>query len=231
MDVFGAERGRADPETGARVAGSGAHTGDCTSAPGGLLHFHPPAPQSPQSWIPPLLPLHSSRICSHGSSGCVCMHMYARLLTRVSHRCPPSRRLPSRGDAWAPPVNSAAFICPDEWRAALSVPLPAISSGSLEPHRFARPLSPSLSPACFLSTHTHTHTMYPPPNDAGLAYSSNKRTLKLPRSPANPSSLFPGFFSVAAPRLSEIFIRAPFGPFSRKHKRNHTSLPPWLMPK
>lgn len=85
---------------------------------------------------------------------CVCMHMYARLLTRVSHRCPPRRRLPSRGDAWAPPVNSAAFICPDEWRAALSVPLPAISSGSLEPHRFARPLSPSLS--SLLPVHTHT---------------------------------------------------------------------------
>lgn len=29
---------------------------------------------------------------------------------------------------------------------------------------------------------------------------------------------------MAAPRLSEIFIRAPFGPFSRKHKRNHASL-------
>lgn len=163
MDVFGAERGRADPETGARVAGSGAHTGDCTSAPGGLLHFHPPAPQSPQSWIPPLLPLRSSRICSHGSSGCVracvCMHTYARLLTRVSHRCPPSRRLPSRGDAWAPPVNSAAFICPDEWRAALSVPPPAISSGSLEPHRFARPLSPSLS--SLLPVHTHTRHVPP----------------------------------------------------------------------
>lgn len=117
-------------------------------------------PRAPQSWIPPLLPLHSSRICSHGSSGrvrvWVRMHTYARLLTRVSHRCPPCRRLPPRGDAWAPPVNSAAFICPDEWRAALSVPLPAISSGSLEPHRFARPLSHSLSSR--LPVHTHTHT-------------------------------------------------------------------------
>lgn len=161
MDVFGAARGRADPETGARVAGSGAHTGDCTSAPGGLLHFHPPAPQSPQSWIPPLLPLHSSRICSRGSSGCVraractCMHACSHVLVTGVRQ---AARLPSRGDAWAPPVNSAAFICPDEWRAALSVPLPAISSGSLEPHRFARPLS--LSPACFLP---HTHTPCTPP--------------------------------------------------------------------
>lgn len=36
-----------------------------------------------------------------------------------------------------------------------------------------------LSPACFL--YTHTHTVYPPPIDIGLAYSSYKHTLKPPR--------------------------------------------------
>lgn len=120
----------------------------CSPEPPILYPTTPPAPFIPHLF-PWLLRLRA----------CVCMHMYARLLTRVSHRCPPSRRLPSRGDAWAPPVNSAAFICPDEWRAALSVPLPAISSGSLEPHRFARPLSPSLS--SLLPVHTHTHRVPP----------------------------------------------------------------------
>ncbi|CAB1450329.1 unnamed protein product [Pleuronectes platessa] len=49
-----------------------------------------------------------------------------------SHRSPLRGRLPSWGDAWVPPVNFTAFIWPDEWLAALSAPLPAISSGSPE---------------------------------------------------------------------------------------------------
>lgn len=153
------QRGAAcTPSTTARVAGSGAHTGDCTSAPGGLLDFHPPAPQSPQTWIPtshtPFIPHLFPWLPTVVR---VCMYMYARLLTCVSHRSPPSWRLASRGDAWVPPVNFTAFICPDEWRTSLSVLLPAILSGSLEAHsRFARPLS--LQPASCPHTHKHTHT-------------------------------------------------------------------------
>lgn len=126
--------------------------------------------------------------------------------TRVSHRSPPSCRLPSRGDAWVPPVNFTAFICPDEWRAALSAPLPAISSGSPEPHRFARPLSlPTLLPG----PHTNTAEVQNHADDTaralcqttgGLAYISWKHTLKADehKQPANPASLFLRFFLVAS---------------------------------
>lgn len=92
----------------------------------------------------------------HSSASCVCMYMHARLLTCVSHRSPLRRRLPSWGDAWAPPVNFTAFIWPDEWLAALSVPLPAISSGSLEPHTACRFFGRSLQHAPIpLLLHTH----------------------------------------------------------------------------
>lgn len=64
----------------------------------------------------------------------VYMYMHARLLTCVSHRSLLRGWLLSWGDAWVPLVNFTAFIWPDEWLAVLSVPLPAISSGSLEPH-------------------------------------------------------------------------------------------------
>lgn len=82
---------------------------------------------SPESYtssqsIHPALSPHSSAICA-----------YACLLACVSHRSLLRGRQPSWGDAWVPPVNYTAFIWPDEWLAALSVPLPAISSGSPEP--------------------------------------------------------------------------------------------------
>lgn len=154
--------GRADPETGAREAGSWCShrrlhlcawrsvtlPSSCSPEPPNLDPTTSPTPFIPHLF--PWLPHSCQRVCV-----CVCVFvfMYARLLTRVSHRSLPSCRLPSWGDAWVPPVNFTAFICPDEWRAALSVPLPAISSGSPEPHRFARPLSlPSLLPG----PHTNT---------------------------------------------------------------------------
>lgn len=64
---------------------------------------------------------------------CVYTYMHACLLACVSHKSLLRGRLQSWGDAWVPLVNFTAFIWPDEWLAALSVPLPAISSGSLEP--------------------------------------------------------------------------------------------------
>lgn len=89
------------------------------------------------------------------------MYMHACLPTCVSHRSPPRRRLLSWGDAWVPPVNFTAFIWPDEWLAALSVPLPAISSGSLEPHtacRFGRSPQHALSLLLFYIRNTLTDT-------------------------------------------------------------------------
>lgn len=220
-----------DPETGARVAGSSTHTGDCTSAPGGLLHFHPPAPQSPKpgshhsshSIHPTFVPM-----APYGCP-CACVYMYARLLTCVSHRSLPSCRLPSRGDAWVPPVNFTAFICPDEWRAALSVPLPAISSGSLEPHsRFARPFSLSLLPV-----HTQTHTaevqyyaqttrhVHSTKCQSTSIHQLKTHTLKAHKhkEPANPPSLFLRFFLVA-PSCSKKYL---FQFLGERQKKSHLS--------
>lgn len=99
---------------------------DGTPAPGGPLYFFSPPLPSPES--------HSSFKSIHFAlfpcSSAICVH--ACLLACVSHRSPLRSRQLSRGDAWVPPVNFTAFIWPDEWLAALSVPLPAISSGSLE---------------------------------------------------------------------------------------------------
>ena len=151
---------------------------------------------------------------------CVCMYMYARLLTRVSHRSPASCRLPSWGDAWVLPVNFTAFIYPDEWRAVLSVPLPTISTGSLEPHRFALSLSFSLLPV-HTQTHTHTHItqrykikhrqqcMCTPLTDSRLAYISSKHTLKAHKQPANPPSLFAGFWLAPLCSNKHLFIPPP----------------------
>lgn len=101
-----------------------------------------------QSIHPAVFP-HSWAICV-----CVCVCM----CTCVSHRSPLRGPLPSWGDARVPPVNFTTFIWPDEWFAALSVPLPAISSGSLEPHTacsFGRFLQHTL---VLLLSHKHTHT-------------------------------------------------------------------------
>lgn len=121
-----------------RVSQTGALAARCSSEEMGplLLEVH-------YSWIlllflapalnlvPPPSPFSLSQFLKYL---CVCMYMHASLLACVSHRSPLRGRLPSLGDAWAPLVNFTAFIWPDEWLAALSVPLPAISSGSLEPH-------------------------------------------------------------------------------------------------
>lgn len=91
-----------------------------------------PGPYTSSQFIHPAFFPHSSTICVH-----------ARLFACVSHRSLLRGRQPSWGDAWVPPVNYTAFIWPDEWLAALSVPLPAISSGPPEPHtacRFGRSL-------------------------------------------------------------------------------------------
>lgn len=128
--MFLEQRGPCAPQTEASIA-------ECSSEEMGLLllevHYvvffffcrtpllSPESYTSSQSILPALSP-HSSAICA-----------YACPLACVSHRSLLRGRQPSWGDAWVPPVNYTAFIWPDEWLAALSVPLPAISSGSPEP--------------------------------------------------------------------------------------------------
>lgn len=130
------------PQTEALVAGSSTQRRLCLLSWRSVIFLFSSSPE-PKSRIPQLLPVHSSCLLPC----CVQMYMYARLLTWVSHRSPRRCRLPSWGNAWVPPVNFTAFIWPDEWLAALSVPLPAISSGSLEPptaSRLSRPLQHTL---------------------------------------------------------------------------------------
>lgn len=125
--MFSEWRGPHVPQTGASVAG-------CSSEEMGPLLLEVYYTSIPLlSWAHIL---NTTFQCIHPAffpAICVCMYMHACLLTRVSHRSPLRGRLPSRGDAWVPAVNFTAFIWPDEWLAALSVPLPAISSASLEP--------------------------------------------------------------------------------------------------
>lgn len=145
-----------EPETRARVAGSSTHTGDCTSAPGALLHFHPPAPQSPKPGS--RLPSHSIHptfvpMAPHGGP-CVCvctwMHACSHVLVTGLGRaadCHPgampgflqSTLLPSfvlmNGE---PPYQSLCLQSRvDPWSPTAGL------------------LALSLSPACFLSTHTN----------------------------------------------------------------------------
>ncbi len=144
--------GQRVPQTGTWVAG-------CSSKEMGPVC---PCSPEPESWILHLLPVHSSCLSfPHSLASCLWMYMHACLPTCVSHRSPPRRRLLSWGDAWVPPVNFTAFICPDEWLAALSVPLPAISSGSLEPHtacRFGRSSQHALFLPLLHTQHTQRHS-------------------------------------------------------------------------
>lgn len=125
-----------------------------TSIPPALQSPNPECYSSSQSIHPTFFP--------HSSAMCVCMYTHESLLTCVSHKSLPRSRLPSWGDAWVPPVNFTAFIWPDEWLAALSAPLPAISSGSLEPHtacRFGRSLRARALLASFPYTlHAQRHS-------------------------------------------------------------------------
>lgn len=110
-----------------------------------LLKTTPP----PGPFVPPSFPILQLFVCTY---------VRARLLTRVSRRSPPRGRLASRGDARLPPVDFTAFIWPDEWSAALSVPLPATSSGSLDAQHCLQHRSPSTARTRSASfTHTHKH--------------------------------------------------------------------------
>jgi len=149
--MFSEQRGPRAPQTGTSIAG-------CSSKEMGLLLLEVHYTCFPLlSWvlnaIPPLSPF---ILPSSPLSSAICV--YACPFACVSHRSPLRAWQPSWGDAWVPPVNFTAFICSDEWLAALSVPLPAISSGSLEPHiacSFGRSLQQQ---SLCLTQHTQKHS-------------------------------------------------------------------------
>lgn len=151
--MFSEWKGPRMPQTGAAVAG-------CSSAEMGLLPLEVYYTSTPfLSWvqdpIPPPSPFILPSFTILGLLMCVCTCMHACFHVLVTGLYYEARQ-PSWGDAWVPPVNFTAFIWPDEWLAALSVPLPAISSGSLEPHS-ACSFGRSLQQAVFLPLFTHTH--------------------------------------------------------------------------